>query len=96
MWQSIATAPFNRDLQLAVIDTRGVHALVFPCRRLLRGWAKAQTKSPVEVYPTHWREWAGFVEEAAINEPEEDRLAIVKENADGLRAILKKQREALD
>jgi hypothetical protein len=31
-WQDIASAPSDTDLDLAVIDERGVHALVFPCR----------------------------------------------------------------
>jgi hypothetical protein len=56
-WQPIATAPFDRDLQLAVLDTRGSHALVFPCRRVLHGWAQAVTRAPVTVHPTHWRVW---------------------------------------
>jgi len=56
-WQRITTAPFGRDLGLAVIDGVGTHALVFPCRRVLRGWVKVQTDSPVNVHPTHWREW---------------------------------------
>ncbi len=75
MWQSTA-APFDRHLQLAVIDTAGeVHALVFPCRRVLRGWLNSRTGAPVDVFPTHWREWSG---EAPIGEPEQDRLAIVE------------------
>ncbi len=57
MWQPITTAPFDRDLELAVIDGDGVHALVFPCRRVLRGWVKAHNKQQIEVHPTHWREW---------------------------------------
>ena len=56
-WRTIASAPFDRDLELAVIDASGQHALVFPCRRVLRGWVKAKTHSPVDVNPTHWREW---------------------------------------
>jgi hypothetical protein len=56
-WQPIRTAPFDRDLELAVVDAEGVHALVFPCRRVLHGWVKAKTYSPVNVHPTHWREW---------------------------------------
>jgi hypothetical protein len=94
-WQTITTAPFDRDLELAVIDSTGVHALVFPCRRVLRGWMKAQTGSSVDVHPTHWREWAGPVEEAPVGEPEQDRLNIIKEYANGLRAIIKKDREDL-
>jgi hypothetical protein len=56
-WQPVATAPFDRDLELAVINYDGRHALVFPCRRILGGWKNAETHKPVIVYPTHWREW---------------------------------------
>ena len=56
-WQPIATAPFDRVLELAVIDRHGEHALAFPCRRVLRGWANSETGDAVEVHPTHWREW---------------------------------------
>ena len=43
-WKRIATAPFDRDLELAVTDYDGPHALVFPCRRVLNGWINAETK----------------------------------------------------
>ena len=56
-WLSIDTAPFDQDLELAVIDQSGEHGLVFPCRRALRGWIKSDTGEPVDVHPTHWREW---------------------------------------
>ena len=56
-WQLIGTAPYDVDLELAVIDAQGAHTLVFPCRRVLHGWIKAGTNEPVDVYPTHWREW---------------------------------------
>jgi hypothetical protein len=57
-WKTIATAPFDRDLELAVIDYDGTHALVFPCRRVLHGWINSQTKNPLDgLRPTHWREW---------------------------------------
>jgi len=56
-WEPTATAPFDRDLELAVIDASGIHLLVFPCRRVLRGWINAATKQPVAVRPTHWRAW---------------------------------------
>jgi len=56
-WQRITTAPFDRDLELAVIDGWGTHTVVFPCRRVVHGWIKAETKEPVNVHPTHWREW---------------------------------------
>ena len=56
-WQPAASAPFDRQLELAVIDRRGTHALVFPCRRDPEGWIDAQTGRRIEVVPTHWREW---------------------------------------
>lgn len=56
-WQPISTAPFDRELVLAVIDYDGVHSLVFPCCRVLDGWVQAETRERVDVYPTHWREW---------------------------------------
>lgn len=56
-WMPISGAPFDRDLELAVINRNGVHALVFPCRRILGGWMKKATEERIEVHPTHWREW---------------------------------------
>jgi hypothetical protein len=58
-WQPIASAPFDRDLELAVIGYDGVHALAFPCRRILGSWMNAETKKKIDVRPTHWREWSG-------------------------------------
>ena len=36
-WQPIATAPFDRDLELAVINYNGTHTFVFPCRAFWAG-----------------------------------------------------------
>jgi hypothetical protein len=58
VWQQISTAPPGRDLELAVIDGDGVHALVFPCKRQLDGWIKSETGERVVVHPTHWRDWS--------------------------------------
>ena len=56
-WQLIANAPFDRDLELAVIERDGLHALVFPCRRILNGWIRSGTQERIGVQPTHWRLW---------------------------------------
>ena len=56
-WRPISTAPFDSDLELAVINSDGIHALVFPCRRIFGGWLKAETTERVDVNPTHWRHW---------------------------------------
>jgi hypothetical protein len=52
-WHAISTAPFDRDLELAVLDTDGLHTLAFPCRRILHGWVKAETRKIIDVRPTH-------------------------------------------
>ena len=56
-WKPIATAPFDCDLELAVIDYDGVQPLVFPCRRIVGGWVKAAKRERIDVRPTHWRQW---------------------------------------
>jgi hypothetical protein len=59
VWQhEISAAPFNRDLELAVIDASGEHTILVPCRRVVGGWIKATAERRVNFHPTHWREWA--------------------------------------
>jgi hypothetical protein len=57
-WQPIDTAPFDRDVELAVINGEGPHALIFPCRRMVGGWINAESKKQLYyMLPTHWRAW---------------------------------------
>ena len=57
-WRPIASAPFDRNLRLAVVSIHGVaHALAFPTRRVLRGWIDADSREPIQLVPTHWQEW---------------------------------------
>jgi hypothetical protein len=58
MWQPVITAPFEQDLELAVIED-GLHVLIFPCRRTLVGWVKSDTRERLDISPTHWRAWRG-------------------------------------
>jgi hypothetical protein len=47
-WKVINTAPLDRDLELAVIDSKGTHPVVFPCRRLTdSGWIDVETNTQV-------------------------------------------------
>ncbi|TRC99902.1 hypothetical protein FJV76_17160 [Mesorhizobium sp. WSM4303] len=57
MWNLIASAPFGRSLELAVIDEEGLHALIFPCEKGREGWRDAITGVRVDIRPTHWRDW---------------------------------------
>ena len=56
-WMPIPNAPFDRDLELAVVFRGKPHAPVIPARRILQGWVNAQTGETIEVYATHWRDW---------------------------------------
>jgi len=53
---------FGRDLELAVIDSKGAHPVAFPCRRLAGSdWLDAETNKQVcfnYQRPTHWRDWS--------------------------------------
>ncbi len=55
--EPMATTPLGCDLEIAVTDADGVHALVFPCHCLLDGWVNAETKERIDVHPTQWRQW---------------------------------------
>jgi hypothetical protein len=54
-WLPISIALSDRDLEVAVIDKHGVHALVFPVRKYGTEWVDAGTQERVEIQPTHWR-----------------------------------------
>lgn len=66
MWKTIASAPEDIDLELAVIDEDGCHALVFPCRRHNGDWIDARDGRTVAVHPSHWREWSEQQEQSLI------------------------------
>jgi hypothetical protein len=56
-WHPIATAPYDCDLELAVVEGNDAHALVFRCRRARSGWVNATTGQRLNIDPTHWRQW---------------------------------------
>jgi hypothetical protein len=55
-WQPITGAPSGEDVEVLVADNFGSYALAFPCRLTRDGWVNANTDSPLEVRPTHWRQ----------------------------------------
>jgi hypothetical protein len=57
VWIPIHAAPFDRDIELAVIDGHDINAIEFPCRREIDGWKSAGDRRPVGIDPTHWRHW---------------------------------------
>jgi hypothetical protein len=59
IWEKVSAAPYDRDLELAVIEGDHVYALVFACRRTASGWIKIPSMERVTISPTHWRMWSG-------------------------------------
>jgi hypothetical protein len=59
-WRDIATVPFDRAVELAVIDGK-VGVLPFFCLRHGDDWLEAETLRPVTVMATHWRFARGAV-----------------------------------
>jgi len=59
-WNLIDTAPYERDLELAVIDGTGTQLIAFPCRRVGDdGWIDVETNKRIHyIRPTHWRDWS--------------------------------------
>ncbi len=41
---AIASAPFDRDIQVSMIGKRKVHVLLGRCRRTQNGWLRASTR----------------------------------------------------
>jgi hypothetical protein len=71
-WNPITSAPFERDIELAVLDQSGEHLVAFACRRGADGWMTARSNQPVDIHPTHWRQWtekSETVAPAGKNEP---------------------------
>ena len=57
VWEGISAAPYDRDLELAVIEGDRLHPLVFACRRTASGWVKMPARERISINPTHWRPW---------------------------------------
>jgi hypothetical protein len=53
-WRGIESAPFDRELELAVIDG-DVRPIGVFCIRHGDDWLDAETLMPVRVAATHWR-----------------------------------------
>jgi len=56
-WLPVSIAPSDADLEVCVMDKRGVHALVFPVRKNKNEWVDALTKKRIDIQPMHWRKW---------------------------------------
>ena len=57
LWQSIETAPPDRDIELAVIEAGETHKLAGFARRTAAGWNNTATGKIIDIRPTHWRNW---------------------------------------
>jgi hypothetical protein len=53
-WREIASAPFDREIEVAILD-EDTSVPGGPCLRHGDGWLDAETLRPIEVTATHWR-----------------------------------------
>jgi hypothetical protein len=56
-WLPVAIAPPDEDLEVCVLDERGLHALIFPVHKRGSEWVDASTAKRIDIGPTHWRKW---------------------------------------
>jgi hypothetical protein len=56
-WKPISRAPFDCDLELAVINRDGPDVIIFPCRRVVGGYIDPRTNQRIDLNPSHWRAW---------------------------------------
>lgn len=68
-WRRAAVAPFDRDLEIAVIGADGIQPVEFPCQRILHGWVAAESRKLLDVQPTHWRAWTSDSATGAVRTP---------------------------
>ena len=57
-WLPVSIAPADADLEVCVMDKKGIHTLLFPVRKSGFDWVDASTKKRVDIAPTHWRVWS--------------------------------------
>jgi len=58
-WQTIVTAPFDRDIEVAVLNERGYEVFALFVRRTQAGWLANRIDDFLAIAPTHWREPTG-------------------------------------
>jgi hypothetical protein len=56
-WHSISTAPFNRDLEVCVIEHDRNRVVPYPCRQTRNGWINGDLDVRAKIEPTKWRSW---------------------------------------
>jgi hypothetical protein len=54
-WREIASAPFDREIEVAISDGSINKPRGSCCLRHRDGWLDAETLTPIEVTATHWR-----------------------------------------
>lgn len=53
-WREIKSAPFDREIEVAIID-ENISVFGGPCLRHGDGWLDAETLMPMAIAATHWR-----------------------------------------
>lgn len=57
-WHPISTAPYNRELELRIIENGKVVAIEFPCLRSnTEAWINVDLGTEIKLRPVEWRVW---------------------------------------
>ena len=57
-WHPISTAPYNRNLELQIVEATRMIALPFPCRHTNGGdWINVDLGTRIQIQPVSWRVW---------------------------------------
>lgn len=57
-WHPITTAPYNRAVELRVLDLGKIITLPFPCfRDNADHWINSDLNTPILINPIEWRAW---------------------------------------
>ena len=57
-WRTAATAPYNQELELRVVEAGAVQGLPYPCLQNNEGqWINVDLGTELSIQPLQWRPW---------------------------------------
>ena len=95
-WRTAATAPYNQELELRVLEAEGVQCLSHPCLQNNDGqWINVDLGTELKIQPLQWRPWR----RRKSPEPHHERIKLMQKPPlhPGIqRANLPRRRDGLD
>jgi hypothetical protein len=57
-WLPVSVTPPGVPVEVSLVDSTGIHALIFACCWNGAAWVGASTRKKLDIQPTHWRPWS--------------------------------------